>query len=144
VALSRSRNVAATVLVVAVAFAIGRAAVGAREADALVSLSTLTVVDGAVFTSHSGGDFMLARETDVLAAGDTIRTGSGAAAEITYVDGSSVRLDADAELVVRSVRTSNGGTEQTLGRAWRAITRVFTGDSRYQLRTPSLTASVRG
>ena len=143
-ALSRSRTVAAAMLMVALALAVGSTAVLAPEADARVSISSVTVIDGAVLASHCGADFTQAREGDVLVAGDTIRTETGGAAEITYFDGSSVRLESNAELVVEGVRTSNGGAAQTLGRAWHVITKIFSGGSRYEVRTPSSTASVRG
>jgi hypothetical protein len=149
VALSRSRNVAAVVLIVALALGVGSSAVLAPEADALVSRSTLTVVDGAVLVSHGGAEFTSAREGVVLAAGDRIRTGTGAAAEITYFEGSSVRLEAETEIVVESLRTeADGGTVigmmQTLGRTWHVVTKLISGSSRYEVRTPSSTASVRG
>ena len=148
-ALSRSRNLAAVVLIVALALGVGSSAVLAPEADALVSISTLTVVDGAVLISHGGADFTPARDGDVLNAGDTIRTGTGAAAEITYFEGSSVRLEADTEIVVERLRTeADGGTVigmmQTLGRTWHVVTKLISGSSRYEVRTPSSTASVRG
>jgi len=149
VALSRSRNVAAVVLIVALALGFGSSAVLAPEADALVSRSTLTVVDGTVLVSHGGAEFTSARDGDVLAAGDRIRTAMGAAAEITYFEGSSVRLEADTEIVVESLRTeADGGTViammQTLGRTWHVVTKLISGSSRYEVRTPSSTASVRG
>jgi hypothetical protein len=149
VALSRSRNVAAVVLIVALALGFGSSAVLAPEADALVSRSTLTVVDGTVLVSHGGAEFTSARDGDVVAAGDRIRTATGAAAEITYFEGSSVRLEADTEIVVESLRTeADGGTViammQTLGRTWHVVTKLISGSSRYEVRTPSSTASVRG
>jgi hypothetical protein len=130
--------------VLILALGVGSSAVLARTDNAFVSSSALTVVDGAVLVSRAGADFARAREGDVLAAGDTIRTGDGASAEVTYFDGSSVRLDADAEIVVMSLRSSDGGPVQTLGRAWHVVTRLISGDSRYETRTPSSTASVRG
>src|SRR6266566_4206226 len=147
--LSRSRQVAAVVLIAALALGVGSSAVLAPEADALVSISTLTVVDGAVLIRHGGADFAAARAGDVLNAGDTIRTGTGAAAEITYFEGSSVWLEADTEIVVESLRTeADGGTVigmmQTLGRTWHVVTKLISGGSRYEVRTPSSTASVRG
>ena len=142
-ALSRSRGLAAG-LALALAFGAGSIVVVAPEDGALASVSTLTVVDGAVFTSRDGGDFTLARETDLLAVGDSVRTGPGAAAEITYVDGSSVRVDSGATFVVERPRRSDGDAAQTLERAWHAVTKLLTGDSRYELRMPSSTASVRG
>ena len=148
-ALSRSRNVAAVVLIVALALGAGSSALLAPGADALVSRSMLTVVDGAVLVSQGGAEFTSAREGVVLAAGDRIRTGAGAAAEITYFEGSSVRLEAETEIVVESLRTeADGGTViammQTLGRTWHVVTKLISGSSRYEVRTPSSTASVRG
>ena len=142
--MSRSRRVAAVFLIVGFALGVGSSAVLARTDSAIVSSSALTVVDGAVLISHVGAEFAPAREGDVLTAGDTIRTGAGASAEITYFDGSSVRLDANAEIAIVSLRTSNDGTMQALGRAWHVITKLFSGGSRYEMRAPSSTASVRG
>ncbi len=148
-AMSRSRNIAVTVLVVALALGLGSSAVLAPEADALVSISTLTVVDGSVLVSHGGSEFTLAHEGEVVAAGDAVRTENGAAAEITYFEGSSVRLEADTQIVVESLRSeADGGTVigvlQTFGRTWHVVTKLISGSSRYEVRTPSSTASVRG
>ena len=148
-ALSRSRTVAALVLTVALALGFGSSVVLAPEAIAHVSVSAITVVDGPVLMSHGGADFTAAREGDVLAVGDTIRTGPGGAAEITYFEGSSVRLEAETEIVIESLRSeADGGTVigvmQTLGRTWHVVTKLITGSSRYEVRTPSSTASVRG
>lgn len=146
---SRPGTFAAIVLVVALALALGSTAVLAPEADAVVSLSTLTHVEGSVALSHDGFAFTPAHEADVVAAGDTIRTATGASAEITYFEGSSVRLEADTQIVVESLRTeTDGGTVigimQTLGRTWHVVTKLISGSSRYEVRTPTSTASVRG
>src|SRR6266566_1977053 len=147
--MSRPRNLAAIVLAVALALALGSSAVLAPEADAYVSRSALTLVAGSVLVSHDGSSFKPAHEGDVIAAGDMIRTESGAAAEITYFEGSSVRLEADTQIVVESLRTeADSGTVirmmQTLGRTWHVVTKLISGSSRYEVRTPSSTASVRG
>ncbi|TMG57879.1 MAG: hypothetical protein E6H87_11540, partial [Chloroflexi bacterium] len=68
-AMSRPRTTALTVLVVALALGLGSSAVLAPEADAIVSISTLTVVDGSVLISHAGSGFAPAREGEVVAAG---------------------------------------------------------------------------
>ena len=146
-ALSRSRSLAATVLLAALALGLGSSAALAPEA-ALVS-STLTLVDGPVLVRHGAADFLPAQEGDVVAAGDTIRTGTGASAELTYFEGSSVRLDAEAEIVVASLgAVANGGTAigamRMLERTWTVVAKLVTGGTRYDVRTPSSTASVRG
>jgi hypothetical protein len=149
VALSRWRTVAAAGLIVALALVVGSGAVLAPETTALTSMTTLTVVDGHVAIHHRDGDFASAHEGDVVAAGDVIRTGKGASAEITYFDGSSLRLEGSAELRVERLRTEQGGATavgvmQTLGRAWDVVTKLTSGGSRYDVRAPSSTASVRG
>ena len=146
---SRPRTIAALVLVVALALALGSSAVLAPEADAVLSSSTLTLVAGSVVISHDGSEFTSAHEGDVIAAGDTIRTDAGASAEITYFEGSSVRIEPDTQIVVESLGTeADGGTViavmQTLGRSWHVVTKLISGSSRYEVRTPSSTASVRG
>jgi hypothetical protein len=141
---SRSRTLAAIALFVALAFGAGSSAVLAPRADALVSISTLTAVEGAVLISRAGGEFASAREGDVVAAGDTIRMGAGASVEITYFEGSSVRVGADTEIVISSLRTYDDGAAQTLGRVWHVVTELVSGSSRYEVRGPSATASVRG
>jgi hypothetical protein len=143
VALSRSRHVASA-FVLALALEVGSSALLDRDADALASITTLTVVDGVVLVRHGDGVFALAREGDLVAAGDTVRTATGASVEITYFEGSSVRLEANAEIVVTTLRVSDRGAMQTLGRVWHVVTELISGESRYNVRTPSSTASVRG
>ena len=144
-ALSRSRTVATTALLAALALGAGLNAVLAPEANALASISTLTVVAGPVLVRHGGAEFSQAHEGDVVAAGDTIRTVTTASVELTYFDGSSVRLDADAEIVVASLRAeAEGGAAQTIARAWNVLTKLVAGGTRFDVRTPSSTASVRG
>lgn len=148
-AFSRSRTAAAVVLIVALVLGVGSRVVFATEADALASITTLTLVNGEVLIRHGNGNFVLAQEGDVLAAGDTIRTGTAAYAEITYFEGSSVRLDAETELTVEALTTeADGGAvsrmTQTLERTWHSVTKLITGGTRYEVRAPSSTASVRG
>src|SRR5205085_9498376 len=114
-----------------------------------VTVSAITLVDGPVLVSRGGADFTTAGEGDGLAAGETIRTGPGGAAEITYFEGSSVRLEAETEIVIETLRSeADGGTVigvmQTLGRTWHVVTKLISGSSRYEVRTPTSTASVRG
>lgn len=148
-ALSRPRGIVGSALIAALALGAGSSVALAPEADALVSRSMLTDVQGLVIVSHVGGEFVPARTGDLIGSGDTIRTGSGAAAQITYFEGSTVRLEPQTELIVESLRTEpDGGTVigmmQTLGRTWHVVTKLIEGSSRYEVRTPSSTASVRG
>ena len=139
-ALSRSRHVASAFLV-ALALGIGSSAVLARDADVL-AITTLTVVDGAVLVRHGDARFEPAREGDIVAAGDIVRTATGASAEITYFEGSSTRLEGDSQIVVESLR--DVGMVQRVERTLQVVTGLVSGSSRYNVRTPTSTASVRG
>ena len=131
------------------ALVFGASAALAPEADARAAMSTLSAVRGDVVVRHADGTVAPANEGDVIVAGDAIRTGSGALAEITYFEGSTVRIEAHTELVVEKLSSSpDGGTVvamwQAAGRTWHVVTKLITGGSRYEVRTPSSTATVRG
>jgi hypothetical protein len=148
VALSRSRGVA-VVLIVGVALGAGSSAAFSSEANAIVSASTLTFVDGPVLVRHGAAPFTFAEKGNVLAAGDIVRTATGASAEITYFEGSSVRVDADKEFVVTRLGAEADGSTvvgmmRMLGDTWGVVTKLISGGSRYDVRAPSSTASVRG
>ena len=142
-ALSRSRKVAAIGLLAALACGAGSSVTLASELDEFASRAATIDVNGPVLLRHGVSDFVLAHVGDVVAAGDTVRTGVGASAEITYFDGSSASLESGSEIVVTSPR-ADGGVVQPLGRAWHVITQLISGSSRYEVRGPSSTASVRG
>jgi hypothetical protein len=143
VALSRSRKVAAIGLLAALACGAGSRVTLASELDEVASRAATIDVNGPVLLRHGVSDFVLAQVGDVVAAGDTVRIGVGASAQITYFDGSSVSFEGGSEIVVTSPR-ADGGVVQALGRAWYVITQLISGSSRYEVRGPSSTASVRG
>lgn len=116
---------------------------------ALGAVSTLTVLSGEVTVKHLDADaFVVATDGEVIAAGDTVRTGADARALITYFEGSSVTLEPDTALVVDSAEVRGGGTivlmTQLFGRTWHVVTKLVNGQSRYDVDTPASTASVRG
>src|SRR5256712_12307205 len=146
---SRTRQAASLALATGFAMVFGASAGLAREGDARAARSTLSAVRGDVVVRHADGTVAPADEGDVIVAGDAIRTGSGALAEITYFEGSTVRIEADAELVVEKVSSSpDGGTViamwQAVGRTWHVVTKLITGGSPDGDRTPGAAAPVRG
>jgi hypothetical protein len=111
--------------------------------------TSLTVLSGDVLVRHGTEDFALASDGDVLNEGDTVRTGSGARAVLTYFEGSTVTLEPDTQLTIENSATlADGGTvvvmSQAFGRSWHVVTKLITGSSKYDVKTPASTASVRG
>jgi hypothetical protein len=149
VTLSRSRDITALVLIVAAALGAASSAVLAREANTVPSASTITLVDGPVLVRHGSAELRPARLGDVVAAGDAVLTATGGSAELTYFDGSSVRVEENAELLVAALRpeADGGGWSgmiRTIEHSWHVVAKLMSGGSRYEVRTPSSTASVRG
>ncbi|HKY51511.1 MAG TPA: FecR family protein [Candidatus Limnocylindria bacterium] len=117
--------------------------------QALGSSSTLEVLDGVVAISHDGSVFTLGQDGDMLQEGDVIRTGEGAHAVLTFFDGSIIELEPDSEIRVETLRATSAGDllmtmQQTIGRSWHVVSRTLTPNSKYEIRTPAATATVRG
>lgn len=108
----------------------------------------LTVISGGVLTRFAGSDFTSATDGAVLYVGSTVRTSADARAVITLFEGSTVELEPASDITIEEATARNGSTivqlAQSLGRSWHVVTHLTTADSRYEVRTPAATASVRG
>lgn len=116
---------------------------------ALGASTSLTILSGEVQVSHAGGPFAPAADGAVLGPGDVIRTAADARAVLTYFEGSTVAIEPSSELAIQEAGASPDGSTvvvmtQNLGRTWHVVTKLITGGSRYEVRTPAATASVRG
>jgi len=116
---------------------------------ALGAATTVTVISGDVQVRHGGADFVTATDGDVLVPGDSVRTADGARAVLTYFEGSTVSVEPNTELTIETAASFTDGStvvvmEQAFGRTWHVVTKLITGNSRYEVKTPASTASVRG
>lgn len=110
--------------------------------------AVLTVISGDVLMRFGSGDFSSAADGAVLYVGSTVRTSSDARAVITLFEGSTVELEPASDITIEDAEMRGGSTivqlAQSLGRSWHVVTHLTTADSRYEVRTPAATASVRG
>jgi hypothetical protein len=117
---------------------------------ALGAATTVTVISGNVEVRHGAtGSFVTATDGEVLAAGDAVRTGEGARAVLTYFEGSTVSVEPSSELTIETASSFTDGStvvvmQQHFGRTWHVVTKLITGNSKYEVKTPASTASVRG
>ena len=115
---------------------------------ALPPAAILTVISGGVLMRNAGADFAAASDGSVLYVGSTVRTSADARAIITLFEGSTVELEPASDITIEEATTRGGSTivelAQSLGRTWHVVTHLTTADSRYEVKTPSATASVRG
>lgn len=110
--------------------------------------AVLTVISGDVLMRFGTSGFSSAPDGALLYVGSTVRTRTDARAVITLFEGSTVELEPASDITIEEAWMSGGSTivqlAQSLGRSWHVVTHLTTADSRYEVRTPSATASVRG
>lgn len=121
-----------------------------RPSQALGAQATLTILSGTVEVRGSdSGSFVDGNDGGLIGAGATVRTGDDGNAIITLFDGSTVTIQPSSELTLEKLEATGSGDViisllQNIGRSWHVIGHRMTGDSQYQVRTPTATASVRG
>lgn len=121
-----------------------RATVSAAVSAALSILNT-------DITSQRVGatDFAPALDGDLYRTGDVVRSSKDGRAVLTFFDGSSLTVDPGSVVKVTTLERLEGGgiqvvIEQTLGRTWASVEKLKTPDSKFEVKTPTSTASVRG
>lgn len=114
----------------------------------LQAAAVLTVISGDVLMRFGASSFSSAADGAILYVGSTVRTSSDARAVITLFEGSTVELEPASDITIEEAAMRGGSTivqlAQSLGRSWHVVTHLTTADSRYEVRTPAATASVRG
>ncbi|HZP97880.1 MAG TPA: FecR family protein [Candidatus Limnocylindria bacterium] len=116
---------------------------------AFAAATTLTIIGGDVSVRHGPTAFVAAADGEVLNEGDAVRTGNDGRAVLTYFEGSTVTIEPASEIAIDAASAApDGGTivvmTQSAGRTWHVVTKLITGSSKYEVRTPASTASVRG
>jgi FecR-like protein len=111
--------------------------------------ATLAILNTAIEGARAGAAFAPALDGELYATGDLVRANVDGRAILTFFDGSSLSVDPGSQVkVVALDRVSTDGIqvtiEQTLGRSWQSVQKLKTPDSRYEVRTPSTSAVVRG
>ena len=115
----------------------------------IANAATLSVLHGDVDAQKgSAADFAPALDGDLLSSGDVVRANDAGNAVVTFFDGSTLTVQSGAQVKVASlVRTGSGGIqvtiEQTLGKTWASVQKLGP-DSKFEVKTPSSTAAVRG
>lgn len=111
--------------------------------------ATLAILNTAIEGSRGGGAFAPALDGEVFKTGDLVRANADGRAVLTFFDASTLSVDPGSQVKVLALnRVAADGIqvtiEQTLGRSWSSVQKLKTPDSRYEFRTPSTSAVVRG
>ena len=111
--------------------------------------ATLAILNTDISAQKGNADFAPALDGELLASGDVVKSSANGRAVLTFFDGSTLTVDTGSIVKVATLnRLPNGGIqltiEQTLGRTWASVAKLKTPDSKFEIKTPTSTASVRG
>lgn len=121
-----------------------------RGADATAeNAATVAVLNTAIDAQKGSTEFAPALDGDILGNGDFVRSSNDGRAVLTFFDGSTLSVDPASLVKVLTLdRVGSGGiqllVEQTLGRSWAAVSKLKTPDSKFEVKTPTSIAAVRG
>jgi VCBS repeat-containing protein len=112
------------------------------------SVATLSDIEEDVSVMEAGTDSWMEGQLGMsLEVGDNVKTGNNSSAEITFFDGNTMELEADTEIEITSVvSTDTDGTTvtitQTIGTVISRLTQLLDPASSYETVTPSGVTSV--
>jgi hypothetical protein len=120
------------------------------EAAAPAGAPKATFIKGDVQAGPTGGALAKVKRGQVIDAGSTLKTGDGARAELTFPDGSVVRVGPSSELKLDGA-AFDGKTKQVKveaevvgGQAWAKVATLVGKDAQFKVKTQNAVAGVRG
>ena len=138
-------------LIVVLSILVASLLVGCGQGQSTPSLTIFSTGGGNVSVMKAGSNTWIEAEVEMsLEPGDTIRSGDNSSAEITFLDGSTIELQAGTEIEVASLDYSadTGSAtvvvKQTIGSIIFRVTKIVDPASRYEVETPAGVVAVRG
>jgi PKD repeat protein len=112
-------------------------------------VATLSIDTGSVEISVDDTSFVAGADGQQLSEGTTVRTGADGRASIDWFDGSVTRLDHNSTFKILTMELVDGEStviegEQTSGNSYSRVTELTDSASRFDIETPTATASVQG
>jgi hypothetical protein len=119
------------------------------DRDAAVSAALAILNTDITAQRSNAADFTPALDGDLFATGDLVKSSAAGRAVLTFFDGSTLTVETGSIVKVTTLnRLPDGGIqltiEQTLGRTWATVSKLKTPDSKFEIKTPTSTAAVRG
>ena len=100
--------------------------------------------------SRTDSDFKPLAGAEYVRAGDTLSTGAQASLALNWLDGTRIRVGPSTVITVlkcqlnKSTQTETSLFKLDVGQIWIRILKVLTQQSKFEIRTPTATAGVRG
>lgn len=116
----------------------------------VATTATLSVIDGDVQVGQTDAEQRPGRNGEALVAGTAVRAlGPGGRAVLTFRDGSTLELEPDASVKIEDLSLGTRGElivrlYQDRGTTWAFVQPQLSPNSRFHVKTPSVTAVARG
>lgn len=109
----------------------------------------LSILDGSASVARGTAAFSPAADGDIVNNGDRVQTAQNSHALVTFFDGSTLEIEPATTVQIEEAQGTASGAisiriSQTLGRTWASVQKLTRADSKFEVRTPMLTAAVRG
>ena len=109
----------------------------------------LSILDGSASVARGTAAFAPASDGDLVNAGDRVQTAAASHAMVTFFDGSTLEIEPATTVQIEDAVSAASGAisiriSQTIGRTWASVQKLTRADSKFEIRTPTAIASVRG
>ncbi len=109
----------------------------------------LSILDGSASVARGTATFAAASDGDIVNTGDLVQTADRSHALVTFFDGSTLEIEPATTVQIEEASSAASGAiairiSQTIGRTWASVQKLTRADSKFEIRTPTLTAAVRG
>jgi hypothetical protein len=109
--------------------------------------ATLSILSGSVQHAPAGGQPQAAKDGMSLAVGDRVLTGAKSTALVTFLDGSTLTVLPDSDVMVKkadmgSQKRSNVSIQINVGMVWARVVRLLDPSSSFSLESNTATATV--
>ena len=109
----------------------------------------LSILDGSASVARGTAAFAPASDGDIVNTGDRVQTAESGHALVTFFDGSTLEIEPATTVRIEEASSAASGAisiriAQTIGRTWASVQKFARADSKFELRTPTAAAAVRG
>jgi hypothetical protein len=109
----------------------------------------LSILDGSASVARGTSAFASASDGDLVNTGDRVQTAAASHAMVTFFDGSTLEIEPATTVQIEEASSAASGAigiriSQTLGRTWASVQKLTRADSKFEIRTPTAVAAVRG
>jgi hypothetical protein len=109
----------------------------------------LSILDGSASVARGTAAFAPASDGDLVNIGDSVQTAISSHAMVTFFDGSTLEIEPATTVQIEEASSAASGAisiriAQTVGRTWASVQKLTRVDSKFEIRTPTAVAAVRG